>query len=445
MLGWRDVPVDADGLGPTALGVMPRFRQLFVAGARRRRRPGPRAARVRAAQGRRAAGPRVAASSCTSRRCRPAPWSTRACSPPTSSAPCSPTCPTSGSRARSAWCTAGSRPTPSRRGRWRTRSATSRTTARSTPSAATATGCAPARRCSSPTSIPGDLKRLFPICTPGRQRLRHASTRCVELLHLGGRSLPHAVLMMIPEAWENNPDMDTARRDVLRVPLLRDGAVGRPGVRQLHRRHRHRRGPRPQRPAPGPLVADRRRPRRAGQRVRRAGHRPGARSWPRAGCSRAGCSSSTPRAARSAPTRSSRPSSPPSTRTASGCTPGWCSWRTCPSASTSSSRHESVTRRQQIFGYTEEELRVLHRADGRRRRRADRVDGQRHARWRCCRSARGMLFDYFTELFAQVTNPPLDAIREELVTSLSTAASAPSATCWTRARRRAGRSCCRAR
>jgi glutamate synthase (NADPH/NADH) large chain len=30
-----------------------------------------------------------------------------------------------------------------------------------------------------------------------------------------------------------------------------------------------------------------------------------------------------------------------------------------------------------------------------------------------------LLFDYFTELFAQVTNPPLDAIREELVTSLS--------------------------
>ena len=30
-----------------------------------------------------------------------------------------------------------------------------------------------------------------------------------------------------------------------------------------------------------------------------------------------------------------------------------------------------------------------------------------------------LLFDYFTELFAQVTNPPLDAIREELVTSLA--------------------------
>src|SRR5262249_48143513 len=30
-----------------------------------------------------------------------------------------------------------------------------------------------------------------------------------------------------------------------------------------------------------------------------------------------------------------------------------------------------------------------------------------------------LLYDYFTELFAQVTNPPLDAIREEMVTSLA--------------------------
>jgi glutamate synthase (NADPH/NADH) large chain len=30
-----------------------------------------------------------------------------------------------------------------------------------------------------------------------------------------------------------------------------------------------------------------------------------------------------------------------------------------------------------------------------------------------------MIFDYFSQLFAQVTNPPLDAIREEIVTSLS--------------------------
>ncbi len=34
----------------------------------------------------------------------------------------------------------------------------------------------------------------------------------LELLHLGGRSLPHSVLMMIPEAWENHAEMDAKRR-----------------------------------------------------------------------------------------------------------------------------------------------------------------------------------------------------------------------------------------
>ena len=34
----------------------------------------------------------------------------------------------------------------------------------------------------------------------------------LELLNLGGRSLPHALLMMIPEAWENHAEMDPARR-----------------------------------------------------------------------------------------------------------------------------------------------------------------------------------------------------------------------------------------
>ena len=56
-----------------------------------------------------------------------------------------------------------------------------------------------------------------------------------------------------------------------------------------------------------------------------------------------------------------------------------------------------------------------------------------------------MLFDYFQQLFAQVTNPPLDAIREEVVTSLRRHRSAPRATCSTRPRSRAGRSCCRSR
>ena len=47
------------------------------------------------------------------------------------------------------------------------------------------------------------------------RRVRSDTARfdeALELLHLGGRSLPHAVLMMIPEAWENHATMDPAKR-----------------------------------------------------------------------------------------------------------------------------------------------------------------------------------------------------------------------------------------
>ncbi|MDQ3578802.1 MAG: glutamate synthase subunit alpha, partial [Actinomycetota bacterium] len=59
--------------------------------------------------------------------------------------------------------------------------------------------------------IPGDLTRLFPIVDP--EGSDSASfDEVLELLHLGGRSLPHAVLMMIPEAWENHSTMDPKQR-----------------------------------------------------------------------------------------------------------------------------------------------------------------------------------------------------------------------------------------
>ncbi len=45
--------------------------------------------------------------------------------------------------------------------------------------------------------FPGDLERAFPICTPGASDTA-SFDEVLELLHLGGRSLPHAVLMMIP-------------------------------------------------------------------------------------------------------------------------------------------------------------------------------------------------------------------------------------------------------
>lgn len=57
----------------------------------------------------------------------------------------------------------------------------------------------------------GPLDRLFPIIVPGRSDSAQFDNM-VELLHLGGRSLPHAMMMMIPEAWENDTQMDPERR-----------------------------------------------------------------------------------------------------------------------------------------------------------------------------------------------------------------------------------------
>src|SRR3954471_4980056 len=59
--------------------------------------------------------------------------------------------------------------------------------------------------------LPGDLERIFPICTPGGSDTA-TFDEVLELLHMGGRSLPHAVLMMIPEAWENHESMSPEKR-----------------------------------------------------------------------------------------------------------------------------------------------------------------------------------------------------------------------------------------
>ncbi len=80
--------------------------------------------------------------------------------------------------------------------------------------------------------------------------------------------------------------------------------------------------------------------------------------------------------------------------------------------------HHSVTRRQQVFGYTEEELRIL--VAPMARSGAEPIGSMGTDTPIAAISQRPrLLFDYFGQLFAQVTNPPLDAIREELVTSLS--------------------------
>jgi glutamate synthase (NADPH) large chain len=80
--------------------------------------------------------------------------------------------------------------------------------------------------------------------------------------------------------------------------------------------------------------------------------------------------------------------------------------------------HETVLRRQQVFGYTHEDLRILLRPMA--------VNGEEPVGSMGTDTSLAVLsnrarplYDYFKQLFAQVTNPPLDGIREELVTQIA--------------------------
>src|SRR2546421_179460 len=79
--------------------------------------------------------------------------------------------------------------------------------------------------------------------------------------------------------------------------------------------------------------------------------------------------------------------------------------------------HETVLRRQQTFGYTDEDLRVLLAPMASAGEEPVGSMGT-DAALAVLSDRPRLLYDYFTQVFAQVTNPPLDAIREELVTAM---------------------------
>ncbi|MCZ2146573.1 MAG: glutamate synthase large subunit [Bryobacterales bacterium] len=55
------------------------------------------------------------------------------------------------------------------------------------------------------------LKKLFPVCVPGGSDSAKADN-AVEMLHLGGRELPHVMAMLIPEAWDSDAAMPAEKR-----------------------------------------------------------------------------------------------------------------------------------------------------------------------------------------------------------------------------------------
>src|SRR5207248_1569979 len=56
-----------------------------------------------------------------------------------------------------------------------------------------------------------DLKKLFPIIAPGGSDSANFDN-AVELLFQAGRSMPHAMAMLIPEAWSSNEHMHPDKR-----------------------------------------------------------------------------------------------------------------------------------------------------------------------------------------------------------------------------------------
>ena len=82
--------------------------------------------------------------------------------------------------------------------------------------------------------------------------------------------------------------------------------------------------------------------------------------------------------------------------------------------------HETVVQRQRAFGYTEEELRMLLAPMATSGAEATGSMGN-DTPLAVFSDKPQLLYNYFKQLFAQVTNPPIDAIREELVTSIDTA------------------------
>ena len=261
------------------------------------------------------------------------------------------------------------------------------------------------------------LERAFPICTPGMSDSA-SFDEVLELLHLSGRSLPHALLMMIPEAWENNDRMDPRKRAFYEF----HSSLMEPWD-----------GPADVAFTDGTLI---------GAVLDRNGLRPG-RYWVTKDdlvvlASEAGVLDIEPsrvvKKGRLQPgkmfridTAQVRIIDDEEIKMQLASEHPYAEWleqglthlADLPDREHIVHSHDSVMRRQQMFGYTEEELKVILAPTA--RTGTEPLGSMGTDTPIAVLSDRPrLLFDYFQQLFAQVTNPPLDAIREEVVTAVGT-------------------------
>ena len=262
--------------------------------------------------------------------------------------------------------------------------------------------------------IPGDL--AGPICTPGLSDSA-SFDEVLELLHLGGRSLPHAVLMMVPEAWQHDPGMPAERRAFYEFHSMLMEPWDGPACVTF---------------SDGALV---------GAVLDRNGLRP-ARWWRTDDdlvvmASEVGVLDLPAR--RIVAKGRLRPGKIFLVDTAAGRVvedsevkndlaraepygawlhAGVVHFGDLPPRRLLVPEHSQVLRQQRQFGYTSEELKLLLAPMARTGGEAIGSMGTDTPLAVLSRRPR-LLFDYFSQLFAQVTNPPLDAIREEMVTSMA--------------------------
>jgi len=263
----------------------------------------------------------------------------------------------------------------------------------------------------------GDLRPLLPICTPDGSDSA-SFDEVLELLVMSGRSLPHALAMMVPEAWELEHGLAPELRNFLEYhSLIMEPWDGPAAMIATDGRE---------------LVA----------LLDRNGLRPGRYQVTRDGllviASETGVLEFAPgqvvRRGRLQPGRmiavdlasGSIREDEEVKRELAHAEP-WGDWlheglirlSEMPEREHLVHPPASIVRRQRTFGYTEEELRVLlgpMAADGAEPLAAMGTDTPIAV----LSDRPRLIFDYFVQQFAQVTNPPLDALREELVTSLAT-------------------------
>ncbi|HMD23113.1 MAG TPA: glutamate synthase central domain-containing protein, partial [Streptosporangiaceae bacterium] len=267
------------------------------------------------------------------------------------------------------------------------------------------------------------IERLFPILDADGSD-SGSFDECLELLHMGGRSLPHAVLMMIPEPWENHEEMTPERRAFYQFHAALMEPWDGPALIAF---------------TDGSVI---------GAVLDRNGLRPG-RYWVTSDglvvlASEVGVLDIDPatviRKGRLQPgrifladTATGRIVEDEEVKAALAAEHPYEAWlhaglvhlddlpdRPLPDrALPDSVAGESLVMLQRMHGYTDEELRVILAPMARAGSEPIGSMGTDTPLAVLSDKPR-LIFDYFTQLFAQVTNPPLDAIREELVTSLGT-------------------------